>query len=77
MGWGVLEAGKVLRGPVVCGCWLGCVKWRWVCQCAPTCAKIQHTTQSSPTLTLSPGGLGCLRAEPRLGKPGGSSEQGR
>lgn len=73
---GVLEAGEVLRMSVVCGCSLGPEKWRWVCHCASTCAKIPgHATPSRPTLILSPGQLGCLPAR-SLGRESQEEAQG-
>ena len=58
----------MLRMPAFGGCRPDCVKRRWVCQRASTCAKTQpHTTRSRLSLPPSPTGP-CQRAEPRPGR---------
>ena len=68
------EAVRGARDAWVGGCWLGSVKWEWVCQRASTCAKT--TTHDAVTSHTHPSPADpCLRAEPRPGEPSESAAQ--
>lgn len=74
----MLEAGKVLRMSVVCGCCLGPEKWRCVCHCESTCAKIPgHNAITSYTHPFPRPARLAACTDPRPGEPGGGAGQGR